>query len=310
MIVFGCAVGEAEPYTRHAEPGIRRAAERDSEVLVFARVDPVSRTYNLLLDAAARSDSLEALVLVQPHTELADTQLCEKIRRCLADPEVAVVGCAGASGVSSLAWWEGSVSCGPVTHRYRELGGGEMAAFAWADPRPAPSEVDVVEEALLVLSPRAVRNLRFDESPELGHGFEADFCLQARELGKKVLTAPVQVTLHRSLEILSDRQLWFHSHVALAWKWERRFPAPEGAPAGAAADQASSGSWKERARRAEAELEAARALAFSQQLGYEARVGEAQRRLNEVIDTPSWRLTAPLRELNMARRERKARTCR
>ena len=35
MIAFGCSITDARAYERHAEPGIRLAAEQDSEVLVF-----------------------------------------------------------------------------------------------------------------------------------------------------------------------------------------------------------------------------------------------------------------------------------
>jgi hypothetical protein len=293
MIAFGCAVGETEPYVRYAEPGIRRAAEPDSEVLAFAAVGPISRTYNLLVEAAAAREGLEALVLVHPHTELADPDLYTKLRRALADPEVAVIGCVGAAGVSSLAWWEGKVSRGSVIHRYTEHGGGELPAFEWAAPGPAPAEVDIVDESLLVLSPWAIHNLRFDESLVLGHGFDVDFCLRAREQGGKVVTAPLRVITHRALDHISDHELWVEGYQMLAAKWEGRWPVPPG-----------SGSWKERARRAEAELEAERALTFSQRLGWEARAKTAEARLREITDTRSWRATLPLRRLNAARRER------
>jgi hypothetical protein len=295
VIVFACAVGEAEPYARYAEPGIRRVAEPDSEVVAFAAVDPVSRTYNLLLEAAASHRDLEALVLVHPHTELLESEFCATVRQALADPQVAILGAVGASGVSSLAWWEGSVSCGPLVHRYSELGGGELPAFAWADPGPAPARVDVVEESLLVLSPWAVRNLRFDEGLVLGYGFDVDFCLQAREQGRSVMTVPVPLVTHRDLDLVSDPELWAQAHQMLAAKWEGRWPA-----------QAAAGDWKERARRAEAELEAARALAFFQRLGYEAQVKVAERRLRDITETRSWRITLPLRRANAARRERAA----
>ena len=80
MIAFGVSVTEGEAYRRYAEPGIKRAKEPDSEVYVFAAVGQASRTYNLLLDTAARHDDLEALVLVHPHTEITDSDFCVKVR--------------------------------------------------------------------------------------------------------------------------------------------------------------------------------------------------------------------------------------
>ena len=135
MIAFGAAITRPEPYERYAEPGIRRAAEPGSAILAFAAVGPIARTYNLILDAAAERDDLEALVLVHPHLEIADPDFCATVRRTLRDPAVGVAGCVGAAGVRSIAWWEGVVSAGRMVHRYGEHGGGDLEAYSWADPR-------------------------------------------------------------------------------------------------------------------------------------------------------------------------------
>ena len=42
----------------------------------------------------------------------------------------------------------------------------------------------------MVLSPWAVRELRFDESLGKLHGYDFDICMQARAAGKKVVDAP------------------------------------------------------------------------------------------------------------------------
>ncbi len=101
MIAFGVSITDPEPYLQHAEPRIELVAERYSEVFAFSAVGTVGRSNNLLLDAAAARDDLEALVLVHTFTELADPALCEQVRRALSNPDVAVAGCAGASDVRS-----------------------------------------------------------------------------------------------------------------------------------------------------------------------------------------------------------------
>ena len=63
------------------------------------------------------------------------------------------------------------------------------------------------------------------------------------------------------------------------------------------------GGLEARARRAEAEREAARAVAFSHGLKLDARVLELERELDEKTSSLSWHLTAPLRELNRLRRD-------
>jgi GT2 family glycosyltransferase len=204
VIAFGAAMEDDEAYRRYAMPGIERAKEADSEVYAFAAAGPIPRSYNLVLDMAAGRDDLEALVLVHQDIELADPDLCAKVRAALAEPDVAVVGSAGATGVSGIAWWEGSVSAAPALHRYNEHGSGELPAFSWLQAAPAPAEVDTLDGSLLVLSPWAVRNVRFDEALRLGYGFDLDFCRQVRAAGRRVMTADLRTIRHRPLEVVRE----------------------------------------------------------------------------------------------------------
>ena len=72
-------------------------------------------------------------------------------------------------------------------NRYEEHGGGDLPAFSWAWDEAPPyahiGEVETLDGFLLVLSPWAVRTLRFDESLGEFHGYDLDFCLQVREAG-------------------------------------------------------------------------------------------------------------------------------
>lgn len=292
MIAFACAVKESDAYRAHAGPGIELAAERDSERHVVAAVGSVCRSYNLLLDQAAGDDSLEALVIVQEDVQIADPRFCAAVRRALADPQVAVAGCIGATGVASVAWWDAAVTAGRVIHRYPEYGGGELDAFAWARTAAPPAEVDMVAGFLLVLSPWAVRSLRFDEELFLGTGFDLDFCLRARDAGKKVVTADLHVIHHRQLEVIGERDAWIEAHIQLAEKWHGCLP---GAPRRLL-------DWRQRARRAEAERDAAQTQVFSTYSRREAQLVPLERELTAMTTTLGWRLTAPLRQLNALRR--------
>lgn len=286
MIAFGTSIAEPEPYRRYAEPGIRRVAEADSAIFPFAAVGPIARTYNLILDEAARRQDLEALVLVEAQTEIDDPQFCARVRTALSRPDVGVVGCAGAAGVTSIAWWEGDVSAARVRQRYGEHGGGELPAFSWARCKPPPAEVDAVDGLLMVLSPWVVRNVRFDEGLR-GHGFDLDFCFQVRAAGREVLTADLRVIHHRSLDLIGDIDAWIEAHMRAAEKWH---PGDEDGE-----------DWRQRARRAEAEREAARAIAYSGGLSWDARVTQLERRLAAATATRSWRVTMPLRHINRLR---------
>lgn len=296
MIAFGSSITKPDVFERCAGAGLEVAKEADSVVLARPAAGSIFRSYNRLLDEAAQLDDLEAFVLLHQDSEIVDPAFCTKLRAALAEPETGVVGCVGAIGVRSIAWWEGSVTWASFVHRYPELGGGEFPSLSWDNAKLPPyaqlGEVDTVDGFLLALSPWVVRNVRFDE--ELGgllHGYDFDFCLQVREAGRTVRTADFKVVHHHSLELASDLEHWAAAHVKVAEKWDGRMPGVGTA----------GGTWKERARRAEAEAAAARAKAIATQMQIEARAAQHRRDLEEMTQSTSWRLTAPLRRLNRLR---------
>jgi len=301
VIVFASSITDPVMYERAAQRGIRLAAEPDSEVLANSAAGSIFRSYNLVMDAVAEREDLEALVLLHQDAEITDPGFCAELRRSLADPEVGVVGCVGAIGVRSIAWWEGSVTWASFVHRYGELGGGDLPAFAWNGAGlPAyarTGEVDTVDGFVLALSPWVVRNVRFDESLGQLHGYDFDFCLQVRDAGRKVVTADFKVVHHHSLDLISDVEAWIQAHMRIAEKWDGRMP-------GVGAD---GGTWKERARRAEAEAAATRGLSVSTQLKSDARALQHERDLQEITGSIGWRLTEPLRRVNALRRRARRR---
>jgi len=297
MIAFGISIPDPDPYLEYAKPGIELVSEPDSLVLAFSSVGTAGRSLNLLLDAAATHDDLEALVLVHTFTQLDDPSFCAAVRRAFADPNVAVAGCAGASGVRSLAWWEGRTSVGDVILRYIDHGGGELPAYPWLEPAPPPQVVDTIDGCVMVLSPWATRNVRFDEALRFGHGHDLDYCLQVRAAGRTVTTIDTRVIIHRSLDPIEDWDTWLEAHVQLAAKWEGRAPW----------EPLELGDERMRARRAEAQAEAARSVSYARRLAIDAHVAELQRTVDEAAGSLSWRATRPLREINQLRRAQQAR---
>jgi hypothetical protein len=296
MIVFASSITDPDVYKRCAQPGIRVAAEPDSEVIANAAAGSLFRSYNLILDSVAGRDDVEAVVLLHQDAEIADPQCAATLRRALADPDVGVVGCVGAIGVRSIAWWEGSVTWASFIHRYGELGGGDLPAFSWNGSEiPAyarTGEVDTVDGFVLGLSPWVVQNVRFDESLGMLHGYDFDFCLQVRAAGRKVVTEDFKVIHHHSLDLVSEPETWIQAHMRVAEKWDGKMPGVG----------VAGGTWQERARRAEAEAAATRALAVSTQLKSDARVRQLERDFEETTESISWRLTAPLRRANAWRK--------
>jgi hypothetical protein len=279
MIAFGVSVTDSEIYERCAEPGIRLVAEPDSEVLAHGSTGSVFRSYNMLIDQAKKLDGLEALVLIHQDAEIIDPDLLKKIREAISDPDVAIVGCAGAIGVRNIAWWDGSVTWASFTHRYEELGGGEVPALAWtAEETPsyaATGEVETIDGFVMALTPWAINELRFDESfGQAIHGYDFDLCLQAREKGKKVVTADLKVVHHHDLKLIRDVDNWIEAHIKVAEKWDGRMPlvGQEGTPT----------DWKARARRAEAQASAERMIALSARLYRDARIDLLLRQREEI----------------------------
>lgn len=300
MIAFASVVAEPEPFERFAQPGIQRSLESDSEVIVLAALHPAARSLNLALDAAGAMDDLEALVIVDPFTELLGARLGHAVRAAFKDPDAAVLGVFGGSSFRGTAWWEGDVRGHPAEHHYREYGSGAKMLYPWLADAAGPGEVEAVNEMLVVLSPWAVENLRFDEALHLRHGIEIDLCHQAKAAGKKVLVEPIDFRYHGPLTFDADRrqiQIWQEAHIALSSKWT--VDPPSGDP--------NSPEWEERARRAEAEREAARAFSYPLDLALEAQRERLEGELAGYTQSVGWKVTAPLRMMNAMRNKRRKR---
>lgn len=300
MIVFASAVTAPDSFEKYARAGIARAAEPDSRTIAHPAQGSIFASYNAILEEAAKIEELEALVLLHQDAEIEDEDFCAKLRTALADPSVGVVGCVGAIGVRSIAWWEGSVTWASFTHRATELEGGDFPSMTWGEDDHPPyaqlGDVDTVDGFVMGLSPWVVRNVRFDESLPGGlHGYDFDFCLQVREAGRRIVTADLKVIHNHSLELASDLEGWSAGYVAVADKWEGRMPGVGSA----------GGTFKQRARRAEAEAGATRAVALSTEMKRDARAVAQRRDMAEMVQSIGWRMTAPLRwasELGKRRR--------
>ena len=259
MIVFASSITDAARCTRNARrPGIRLAAEPDSEVLANAAAGSIFRSYNLILDSVAERDDLEALVLVHQDAEIVDPDFCRTLRAALTDPDVGVVGCVGAVGVRSIAWWEGSVDLGfvqpplPGARRRRAAGAlVEDGRAARRSPIPARSTPSTASCSRCRRG-RSATSASTSRSAQL-HGYDFDFCLQVRAAGRKVVTEDFRVVHHHSLELVSDPETWIAAHMRVAEKWAGRMPRRRRDGAGLA----------QRARRAEAEASLARTQAVA-----------------------------------------------
>ena len=223
-----------------------------------------------------------------------------KVRAVFSNPDVAIAGCVGARDARTMAWWEGAVTWASFTHRYYEYGGGILPAFSMLPEAERPAyarlgEVDTIDGFIMVLSPWAARNLRFDETLGQFHGYDFDICMQARATGRKVVTADLKVWHHHSLELMPDLETWIEANIRLTEKWESRNGNRGGED------------WKARARRAEAQASASNVLKISANMRAAARERELLAELDAIRNSASWRSTAPVRRLAALLRERWAR---
>ena len=222
VIAFGCPVTDRVKYKKFAEPGIRRAAEPDSALLLRHGAPSIQTAYNSIIEEAGARPDLEALVLLHQDVELRDGDLAERLRTCMRDPLVAVVGAVGSHNVRTCEWWRNGVVGGV---KAPELVGPETVVGG----TPPRGPVDSVDGLLLVLSPWAVRTLRFDErfAPYF-HGYDLDICFQAREQGRRVVVADIDVVHHAGFDFF-DRRTWVAAYMLWHRKWggdARQWPVP------------------------------------------------------------------------------------
>ena len=292
MIAFGASITSPEAYDLQAGPGLRRVAEPDSVIYPYQAGESVSRVYNLMLDHAGAHEDLEALVLVHQDAELVDPGICARVRAVLADPAVGMAGVVGSVGATSIAWWDGDVRWSGCTYRYGDFGGGELGDYVPDVPAriaDAPEgEVDTLYGVVLVLSPWAVRTLRFDESLGPMHGHDFDFGRQVRAAGRTLVTAPFGVVHHHPLHFVANPEAWAASHRRVAEKWDADGPEDDSA-------------WKPRARAAEADAGAGHLLVASRALQADAGHWTEVAAHDRLAHTLSWRATRPLRELRLRR---------
>jgi hypothetical protein len=231
LIAYGSAIGDPQRYRRCALVGIERTRDPSAPVYEVREKASLFRAYNEILDRAASDPSVQTLVLVHEDTTILDPAFESKVRAALSDPEVAIVGAIGAVGVGGIDWWvhERLVGSARLRSPVPFPSWGPPLIGEGTDVGPGGAgEVDMVDGFLLAFSRWAIDELRFDESLGPGFdGYDADVCFQARERGRKVVVADLDVEHHHHWAELSSfayRARWKRAHVAFRRKWEGRMP--------------------------------------------------------------------------------------
>jgi SAM-dependent methyltransferase len=207
MIAYGICIGSQEKHQKHAALGLSRHATPGCPVATSTGNVSILEAYNEILDAFADVDDLEALVLLHEDLEIRDPAFEQKVRSALADEATAVLGVVGATDVPGLEWWQG-----------RGAGRCEESRGTVAFERRT-GVVDAVDGLLLVLSPWAVANLRFDAATFSGfHAYDVDLCFSARQAGRTVELLDVDV-FHHTKGGLGDEVGFRLADAAFRHKW-------------------------------------------------------------------------------------------
>lgn len=175
---YGTCVGSWEKYAKYTAPWV--ATGRPS--IALTDQPSIAIGYNRILDHFRRQ-VLDAVILVHDDLEITDPDAEAKFLAAFAD-DVALVGVAGGKSDQSLHWWRG------------ECVGHQMTDSGLIDFGARTGDVAFLEGSILVFSPWAVENLRFDERyPDFRSGYD-DICLTARAGGKRNVVVDVDTHHH------------------------------------------------------------------------------------------------------------------
>lgn len=197
---YGVCVGSWDKYRAFVEPHV-------GPVLLMTDQTSIGEAYNTILDSYA-SHPPDAVILQHDDLEIIDPDAETKFLAAMDDPDVALVGVAGGYGVTSLAWWDANT----VGH---QLTDGGMIDFGQRS-----GHVDLLEGSILVFSPWAVQNLRFDTRFTGFHGYD-DIAMVAKAAGKCVYVADVDTHHHTNMGFKTSESAaaWAHANQLFREKW-------------------------------------------------------------------------------------------
>ena len=200
---YGSCVGSWDKLRRNVVPRVA------GPLFALSGQTQLTVAYNLILDAY-RNQGVDAVVLLHDDLEITDRDAEAKFLAALAD-DVALVGVCGGKGDQTLAWWESE----KVGHQVTDSG--------LLDFGPRTGDVAFIEGSVMVFSPWAVDNLRFDPAYPWFLGYD-DVCLTARAKGMRVVVADVDTHHHSTVGFKSAevKRQWDIAEAIFQAKWWSR----------------------------------------------------------------------------------------
>lgn len=182
VINHGVCVGSWDRFATYVVP---RAV---GPIIALSEQTSITAAYNSILVTAPEG----VLILQHDDLEITDPSMADKLNAAI-EPDVAIVGVAGARGVTSLAWWNFDT----VGHQYTD---GRLIDFG-----PRKGDVDALEGSFLAFTPWAVKYLRFDPMPGF-HGYDVSICQKARRKGMRVVVADIDTHHHTKVGVFKTAE--------------------------------------------------------------------------------------------------------
>lgn len=203
-VVYGCCVGSWDRFQRYVWPHVE-----GRHVVATSGHGSIAVAYNAILNAVARWEDLDALILLHDDLELIDPDAEDKFITALAETDVELVGVAGARDVKSLAWWEGD----PIGHQTIE---NQVIDFG-----QRTGDVNALEGSVIALSSWAVTYLRFDERYPGFHGYDCDIAMTAQRLSARAVVADIDTYHHTHIGFKTDTSArdWGRANDLFRQKW-------------------------------------------------------------------------------------------
>lgn len=184
-IAYGVCCGSFEKLQRNVIPRIG-----DHPLIVMYNQTSIAVAYNAILSAYQNHD-LDMLILLHDDLEITDPSGEAKFSAAISQPNVALAGVIGGTDLESLYWWNG------------ETIGHQKTDTADLDFGRREGDALFIEGSIMVFSPWAIENIRFDERYPRFLGYD-DICMTVREKGKRTVIADVDTHHHSTLGFKSD----------------------------------------------------------------------------------------------------------
>lgn len=182
----------------------------DDDLVLLQSAKGICEAYNAILNVAQSKQECEAVVLIHDDVYIYDRNFRAKIiAEFNAAPRTGILGVVGARKIHSLAWWESPEKAGQVFETRGFINFGVTRAF-----------VDIVDGLFLAISRPIFCHQKFDSIAfPAYHGYDVDYCLQAREAGYDCQVIPMEI-LHKTKGGLGDESSFRNANSRLADKWK------------------------------------------------------------------------------------------